>query len=212
MRNSTTYKTYLAFATRVPTLTKARKFKKPASPSKTKTLVDKKSPVKSERSKGIELLSKAALLEKARLKKAIKQSKQKTNIHQAGGSSEGADLESEFPDEPKGKSFDTSEGTGLIPRVPDVSKADSSKSEYESWGDSDDDNDDDHHQSDDEQTEYDNPRTKSIIEDEDAMDKGVANKSKKRKPDDADRDEGPPVGPDQGLKRKKTSKDAKPSM
>nr|GEV98133.1 hypothetical protein [Tanacetum cinerariifolium] len=46
----------------------------------------------------------------------------------------------------------------------------------------------------------------SIIEDEDAMDKGVANKSKKRKPDDADRDEGPPVGPDQG--QKSTSKSA----
>ncbi|GKD73146.1 hypothetical protein Tco_1331428 [Tanacetum coccineum] len=51
----------------------------------------------------------------------------------------------------------------------------------------------------------------SILEDEDAMDKGVADKSKKRKPDDADRDEGPLVRSNQGLKRKKTSKDAKPS-
>ncbi|GKB84187.1 hypothetical protein Tco_0956459 [Tanacetum coccineum] len=31
----------------------------------------------------------------------------------------------------------------------------------------------------------------SILKDEDAMDKGVADKSKKRKPDDADKDEGP---------------------
>ncbi|GJS04384.1 hypothetical protein Tco_0320892 [Tanacetum coccineum] len=38
----------------------------------------------------------------------------------------------------------------------------------------------------------------SILKDEDAMDKGVADKLKKRKPDDADKDEGPPVGPDQG--------------
>ncbi|GKB91755.1 hypothetical protein Tco_0964027 [Tanacetum coccineum] len=38
----------------------------------------------------------------------------------------------------------------------------------------------------------------SILEDEDAMDKGVADKLKKRKPDDADRDEDPPAGPDQG--------------
>ncbi|GJV34781.1 hypothetical protein Tco_1407258 [Tanacetum coccineum] len=43
----------------------------------------------------------------------------------------------------------------------------------------------------------------SILEDEDAMDKGVADKSKKRKPDDADRDESPPTGSNQGLKRKK---------
>ncbi|GKC09414.1 hypothetical protein Tco_1001024 [Tanacetum coccineum] len=51
------------------------------------------------------------------------------------------------------------------------------------------------------------PLMESILEDEDAMDKGVANKSKKRKPDDADRDEGPPTRSNQGLKRKKTSKD-----
>ncbi|GJY29994.1 hypothetical protein Tco_0405761 [Tanacetum coccineum] len=38
----------------------------------------------------------------------------------------------------------------------------------------------------------------SILENEDAMDKGVADKSKKRKPDDADKDEGPPAGSNQG--------------
>ncbi|GJX46964.1 hypothetical protein Tco_0272154 [Tanacetum coccineum] len=51
----------------------------------------------------------------------------------------------------------------------------------------------------------------SILEDEDAIDKGVVDKSKKRKPDDADRDEGPPAGSNKGLKRKKTSKDVEPS-
>ncbi|GKF40494.1 hypothetical protein Tco_0120555, partial [Tanacetum coccineum] len=51
----------------------------------------------------------------------------------------------------------------------------------------------------------------SILEDEDAMDKGVTDKSKKRKTDNADKDEGPPAGPDQGLKRKKTGKDVEPS-
>ncbi|GJZ69935.1 hypothetical protein Tco_0633485 [Tanacetum coccineum] len=50
----------------------------------------------------------------------------------------------------------------------------------------------------------------SILEDEDAMDKGVADKLKRRKPDD-DRDEGPPAAPDQGLKRKKTGKETEPS-
>ncbi|GJZ79389.1 hypothetical protein Tco_0644226 [Tanacetum coccineum] len=51
----------------------------------------------------------------------------------------------------------------------------------------------------------------SILEDEDAMDKGVADKLKKRKLDDADRDEDPPSGSNQGLKRRNTSKDAEPS-
>ncbi|GKE69143.1 hypothetical protein Tco_1527215, partial [Tanacetum coccineum] len=51
----------------------------------------------------------------------------------------------------------------------------------------------------------------SILEDEDGMDKGVADRLKKRKPDDADRDEDPLAGPNQGLKRKKTSKDIEPS-
>ncbi|GKF30349.1 hypothetical protein Tco_0100147, partial [Tanacetum coccineum] len=67
----------------------------------------KKAPTKAERSKGIELLSEAASLEEAQLKKDIKRSKRDTNIHQVGGSSEGDDLESEVPDEPKGKSIDT---------------------------------------------------------------------------------------------------------
>nr|GEU52753.1 hypothetical protein [Tanacetum cinerariifolium] len=48
----------------------------------------------------------------------------------------------------------------------------------------------------------------SIFEDEDVIDKGVVDKSKKRKPDDADKDEGPLAGSNQGLKRKKTSNDA----
>ncbi|GJS97222.1 hypothetical protein Tco_0804190 [Tanacetum coccineum] len=51
----------------------------------------------------------------------------------------------------------------------------------------------------------------SILEDKDAMDKGVINRLKMINPDDADKDEGPPAGPDQGLKRKKTGKDTEPS-
>ncbi|GJV42078.1 hypothetical protein Tco_1420518 [Tanacetum coccineum] len=75
---------------------------------------------------------------KRKLKKHASPSKSKrdTTIHQAGGSSEGADFESKVPDKPKGKSIDTSKGTGLKPGVPDVSTADSSKSDNESWGDS----------------------------------------------------------------------------
>ncbi|GKF56422.1 hypothetical protein Tco_0166762 [Tanacetum coccineum] len=89
-------------------------------------------PTKAKRNKGIELLSEVALLKEAQLKKAIKRSKQDTNIHQEGGSSEGTNLESEGPDELKDKLINTSEGTSLKLGVLDVSKAGSSESEYES--------------------------------------------------------------------------------
>ncbi|GJZ23274.1 hypothetical protein Tco_0560733, partial [Tanacetum coccineum] len=119
----------------------------------------KKAPAKAERNKEIDLLSEAALLEEAQMKKAIQRSKQETHMHQAGGSGDGAGLEPEVPDEPKGNSIDTHEGTGLKPVVPDVSKADSSNSEYESWGVSDDDDDDDDdQQGDDKRTESDNDK------------------------------------------------------
>ncbi|GJV78800.1 retrovirus-related pol polyprotein from transposon TNT 1-94 [Tanacetum coccineum] len=51
----------------------------------------------------------------------------------------------------------------------------------------------------------------SILKDEDAMDKGVADIQKKRKPDDEGRDEDPPARSDQGSKRRKTSKDVEPA-
>ncbi|GKC96541.1 hypothetical protein Tco_1161983 [Tanacetum coccineum] len=75
------------------------------------------------------------------------------------------------PDEPKGKSIDINEGTGLKLGVLDVSKANSSKSEYESYSDSgDEDNvkgddedvlesDDDLKQADDERTDSENQKT-----------------------------------------------------
>nr|GEU95466.1 hypothetical protein [Tanacetum cinerariifolium] len=160
IQNSHSYKTYLAFATRTTTPKKARKWKKLASPSKKQTLViteehakkptarsqptsvqirdtpgvfvsKKKAPTKVERNKGIELLSEAASLEEILMKRAIKRSKRETHLHHAGGSGDGAGLESEVPDEPKGKSIDTHEGTSLKPGVLDMSKVDSLDSEYE---------------------------------------------------------------------------------
>ncbi|GJY51652.1 uncharacterized mitochondrial protein-like protein [Tanacetum coccineum] len=140
MHNSPAYETILAYATGPIPPKKARKFKKPASLSKKKTLVaveesakkhvkkpaarrhsagvqirdtpgvsvsKKKAPAKAKRSKGIVLLSEAALLEEAQMIKAIKRSKQETNIHQASGLGEGVGLELEVPDEPKGKLIDT---------------------------------------------------------------------------------------------------------
>nr|GFB35140.1 hypothetical protein [Tanacetum cinerariifolium] len=138
MWDSTTYKTYLAYATGAASPKIKRKFKKPASPFKKKALfaVDKltnkhkKVPAKPERRNGIKLRYDVALLEEAQLKKALKRSKRETNIHQSGGSSGGADFKLKVPDELKVKSIDISKGTGLKPGVPDVFKGDSSKSEY----------------------------------------------------------------------------------
>ncbi|GJY29292.1 hypothetical protein Tco_0405059 [Tanacetum coccineum] len=51
----------------------------------------------------------------------------------------------------------------------------------------------------------------SILEDEDTINKDVADELNKRKPDDADKDEGPTAGSGQGLKRQRTSKGTKTS-
>ncbi|GKF83137.1 hypothetical protein Tco_0244793 [Tanacetum coccineum] len=52
----------------------------------------------------------------------------------------------------------------------------------------------------------------SLIADEDAMNQGVADliKHRKRPHNDEDRDQDPPARLDQGMKKRKTSKDAKP--
>ncbi|GKF68135.1 hypothetical protein Tco_0197814, partial [Tanacetum coccineum] len=98
----------------VATPKKARKFKKHASPSKKKALVAVEEPTeKPARNLMLEdslLVFKSETLLEAQFKKAIKQSKWEKNIHQVGGSSEGADLQSEVPNKPKGKSIDTSKG------------------------------------------------------------------------------------------------------
>ncbi|GJV19684.1 hypothetical protein Tco_1368704 [Tanacetum coccineum] len=76
-----------------------------------KSVSNKITPTKTDRGKGIELLSDAALLEDAQLKKTLRKSKKETHKLQASGSSEGADFESEVPGEQTGKTKDTSEGT-----------------------------------------------------------------------------------------------------
>nr|GEU42817.1 hypothetical protein [Tanacetum cinerariifolium]GEU43964.1 hypothetical protein [Tanacetum cinerariifolium] len=109
-----------------------------------------------ERNKGIDLLSEPAILEEAQMEKAINRSKRETYMHQVGGLGDEAGFQPEIPDEPKGMSIDTHEGTSLKPKVLDVSKANSLDSEYESWGVSDDDDD---LQGDEERTYSDNQRT-----------------------------------------------------
>nr|GEW72585.1 hypothetical protein [Tanacetum cinerariifolium] len=103
--------TRLIYATGAASPKMKRKLKKPASPSKKRTLVIKKAPSKVARSKGIELLSDAALLEEAQLKNALKRRKRETTIHQAGGSSKGVDFELKVLDEPKGDDERTDEPT-----------------------------------------------------------------------------------------------------
>nr|GEY54573.1 hypothetical protein [Tanacetum cinerariifolium] len=263
----------------------------------------KKTPTKTERSKGIELRSEAAILKEARMKRAIKRSKPETDIHQAGGSSEGASLEPEVPDEQKGKSTDTnsdddndddqqSDDEQNVSNNPWTSddEEETQKDEFvhtrEKYVPTDDENVNDEEYErinkemyDDvnvelkvaetademidakkvdvenenvnqevrgDQVNYDAhatviaaPATQktefsyyaaiksefptvvkeyfraslddTLHKDEDAMDKGVAEKLKKRKPDDSDRDEGPLARPDQELKRKKMGKDTEPS-
>nr|GEW79072.1 hypothetical protein [Tanacetum cinerariifolium] len=109
-----------------------------------KLVSNKKAPAKTDRGKGIELMSDVALLKEAQLKETLRKSKQETYKLQASGSSKGADFESEVPDEHAGKTKDISEGTGVKPRVLDVSKEDSSNSDDDSWGDSEDESDDVH--------------------------------------------------------------------
>ncbi|GKE12570.1 hypothetical protein Tco_1416121 [Tanacetum coccineum] len=209
MWDSTAYNTYLAYAICAASPKMKRKFKKPASPSKKRTLVTveeeelkvtkkvvpskkfsriqstgvqiqdtlgvsvlkKKTPTKAERSKGIDLLSEAALLEEAQVKKILRRSHRETSIHKAGGLGDETRSTLGVPDELKGKYVDTHEGTGLKLGVLDVSITDSFESENESWGDSGDEaneqgddedvleSDDDLEQACDERTESDNPRT-----------------------------------------------------
>ncbi|GJT17219.1 hypothetical protein Tco_1012350 [Tanacetum coccineum] len=77
MRGSPAYKTYLAFATSATSPKKARKYKKPASPSRKRTFVT----VEEEEPEPAKKV--------AQVKKALKRSRQETTIHQEGGSGDG---------------------------------------------------------------------------------------------------------------------------
>nr|GEW69049.1 uncharacterized mitochondrial protein AtMg00810-like [Tanacetum cinerariifolium] len=107
-----------------------------------KSVLKKKAPAKTDRGKGIELLSDAVLLEDAQLKKTLRKCKQETHKLQASGSSEGANYKSEVLDKKTGMTKDTSEQTGVKLGVLDVYKEDSSDSDDDCWGNSKDENDD----------------------------------------------------------------------
>nr|GEV72066.1 hypothetical protein [Tanacetum cinerariifolium] len=130
VKDSKTYKTYYNFATGKVEPNKVRKFKKPASPrlktipSSPKEHTQKGKHVKRS-TKKTSTTSTAGVVIKdtsdVSIKKALKKSRRETHKLQASGSNEGADFESEVPDE----------------------STDSSDSKDESWGDSEEESDDD---------------------------------------------------------------------
>ncbi|GJV34178.1 hypothetical protein Tco_1394578 [Tanacetum coccineum] len=108
------------------------------------SVLKKKAPAKVDRGKGMDLLLDVALLEAAKLKEALKESKQDSHMLHASGSGDEVGFQPKVPNESEDKTTGTNEGTDTKPGVPDVPKY-QYKSENESWGDSGDEssNDDD---------------------------------------------------------------------
>ncbi|GJY19079.1 hypothetical protein Tco_0390570 [Tanacetum coccineum] len=104
----------------------------------------KKTPIKVDRRKGMDLLSDVTLLEAAQVKETLQKSKKDSHMLHASGSCDRVGSQPKVLDESQDKTTGTDEGTGAKLGVPDVPKY-LSKSENESWGDSGDDgrNDDD---------------------------------------------------------------------
>nr|GEV03809.1 hypothetical protein [Tanacetum cinerariifolium] len=211
----------------IPNTKKVRKFKKPDSPSKKKTLVvveesteelakkpvarrqstcvsiidipgvsmsKKKAPTKAERSKGIELLSKAALLEEAQLKRLSNKVKEKKTFINDDERIESDDDKSVNLNKTGDKEEDEFVHTP-DDYLKDAEPADEEKGDEEMA----------HAKK--VNVEHEEV-SQEVLED---MDKGVVDMLNKRKPDNADIHESPPIGPDQGLKKKKTGKDTKQS-
>nr|GEZ90431.1 hypothetical protein [Tanacetum cinerariifolium] len=114
IRDSIAYKTYYVYASE-PTKKPGKAKKDVTSTKKTITKpkpTKKKTPVKDDRGKGLNILSEVSLSEAAQLKEVTKRSKKDFHIFHASGS-----------------------GTGTKPGVPDVPKYES-KNDKESWGDS----------------------------------------------------------------------------
>ncbi|GJY14049.1 hypothetical protein Tco_0383358 [Tanacetum coccineum] len=144
MKESKAYKTYLGYATGEVPPKVARKFKK-ASPSKKESelVPGDEEPIK----KGKRLKTPAknyaskpatvALSEKAKMKEA--RMKSLMDFHKTHPSGSGTVAENP-PSVEKITPTVTSKGSGDKPGVPDVTNDDSSKSEYESWGNDEDDN------------------------------------------------------------------------
>ncbi|GKB61947.1 hypothetical protein Tco_0918133 [Tanacetum coccineum] len=164
--DSVAYKTYYAIASgaKPPKSRKSQNKPDPSisseeSPSKKKSakakkVVDakpkptkKKAPIKSDKGKGLNVLSEVALSEAAQLKETTKQIKKDFHISQASGSGDGTDFELGVPDEQHRKTSGTDEGT---------EEDDDDENDFEDEsnnGDDDDDCDDDDDANDDDNQE-----------------------------------------------------------
>nr|GEU78558.1 uncharacterized mitochondrial protein AtMg00810-like [Tanacetum cinerariifolium]GEV21204.1 uncharacterized mitochondrial protein AtMg00810-like [Tanacetum cinerariifolium] len=84
------------------------------------SVLKKKAPATTDRSKGIDLLSDATLLEDDQMKKVLKRSKKETHSRQASGSGDGFGSQTKVPDKLHDKITGTNKGTCTIPGLPDV--------------------------------------------------------------------------------------------
>ncbi|GKB63965.1 hypothetical protein Tco_0920151 [Tanacetum coccineum] len=123
----------------------------------------KKAHAKADRSKGIEILSDAALSKAAQLKEAIKRSKKDYHISQASGSGDGSDFESGVPHEQQRKTSGTDEGTDDSEDDNDDNSYDDSKGDDDKADSDDDDYDEEEH---DEEYES-NDDNENVFEEED---------------------------------------------
>ncbi|GKB90925.1 hypothetical protein Tco_0963197 [Tanacetum coccineum] len=194
IQDFTAYQTHFAFATREATLKPKRIYKKTDSPIiKTTTKSSTGSPSK----KNIAPAKKDVSLKKPLIKHSTgvqikdtpgvsvsKKAPVTTDKSKTSGSSEGANFESQVPDEPKGKSTDISEGTSMKLGVPDLSKADSSNSENKSWGDSGGNDDSNNDESDDVSDNEDNDDNG-----DDDGDNGASDEEKTKFDDDQNNDD-----------------------
>nr|GEY20333.1 hypothetical protein [Tanacetum cinerariifolium] len=109
------------------------------------------------KSKGLTVLSEAALSEANQMKLAIERSKKEFHISHVSGSGDGVDILSKVPDEQQQTVSHTNEGAGDKPEVLDVPEY-RSKSEEESWtfSQGEDDEENDENDSEDDNDNHDN--------------------------------------------------------
>nr|GEU84433.1 putative transposase (putative), gypsy type [Tanacetum cinerariifolium] len=100
-----------------------------------------KQPAKKPKAKGLAVLSEVALTEAKQLKMATKRSKKDFHISHASGSGNEVSTQLKVHNEQQQKTSCTNEGTGTITGVPDVPIYDS-KTDKESWRDSDEEDND----------------------------------------------------------------------
>ncbi|GJV31836.1 hypothetical protein Tco_1392236 [Tanacetum coccineum] len=169
MMDSDSYKTYYAIATGAePPKTKKTKKKSDSAISSKKTPSKKKSAkakidvpstkkpatkpkptknkasAKTDRGKGLNVLSEVALSEAAQLKEVTKQRKKDFHISHVSGSGNGTNFESGVPDEKQRMISGTDAGTGTKTRVGSrMEHKNDFECEKESWGDSGEEDDDD---------------------------------------------------------------------